>query len=94
MFKSAVSAAFAAHSISAVFVALVIPRVRISAAFTAFAANANKGLRLRARLERRSLVTLLFTIGRDWSRVFNLSFDWQKVRSSGLISERLRGEDG
>ena len=63
MFKSAVSAAFAAHSISAVFVALVIPRVRISAAFTAFAANANKGLRLRARLERRSLVTLLVTIG-------------------------------
>ena len=48
MFKPAVSAAFAAHSISAIFVALVIPRVRILAAFAAFAAVANKGLRLRA----------------------------------------------
>ena len=63
MFKSAVSAAFAAHIISAVFVALVIPRAHISAAFVAFAAVANKGQRLRALLERRSLVTFLFTIG-------------------------------
>ena len=87
MLRDVFSAAFAAHVISAVFVALIIPRACSSAAFAAFPAFENKGLRLRGFLERRSFVACLFTIGLDRSRDHFLSVDWRKVRSSGLLIE-------